>query len=98
MASCNLPHFGLQQAAQGKQSAAELLLCQAEKEICLILRAVHGALEQPALRSGIKLHSRVMSRCEQVCADLLCCEQQLIELKMVVHRLHGIGVRPLRYS
>ena len=79
VANLRLGHF-----AEGKQSAAELILGQAEQEISLILRRICRALEQPAAALLVELDPRVVTGGQCIRANLLRDDQQLIELQMVV--------------
>ena len=79
-----IANFGLSHFSQGKQSAAELLLGESEQEICLILGAVGGTLQQPAPASLIELHTRIVTSSKSVCANLLGHNQKLIKLQVIV--------------
>ncbi len=57
---------------------------QSEEEIRLVLRAIGGALQQPATSLLIEFHARIVAGCDRIGADLLRDRQQLIELKVVV--------------
>src|SRR5271170_1979440 len=75
-------HLRLGHFAEGKQSAAKLILGQAEQKISLILRRICRALEQPAAALLIELDPRVVTRRQCIRANLLRDNQQLIELQM----------------
>src|SRR2546427_9291654 len=79
-----IANFGLRHFPQGKQSAAELLLRESEQEICLVLGAVSGTLQQPAPASLIELHTRIMTSSKSICANLLGNNQRLVKLQMIV--------------
>ena len=70
-----LADLGLAHLAQRKQGAAQLLLRQAKEEIGLVLCAVGRALQHPASAALVELVARVMSRGQQVRADLARSDQ-----------------------
>src|SRR5258707_1065947 len=77
-------HLRLIHLAQRKARAAELLLRETKKKICLVLGGIGGAAQQPAIALGIKLAARVVSRSKEVGANLPRGDQQLIELQVIV--------------
>ncbi len=79
-----LANLGLGHAAERKESAAELLLREAEEKVSLVLAAVGGTLEQPASAGIVVLHAGVVAGGNAIGADLLRDYEQLIKLQMIV--------------
>src|SRR5579864_7720544 len=77
-------NLGLIHSAKRKQSPAELLLCESEEKIRLVLGAVCGTLQPPATARIMKFDARIMPGRYRICADLLCHGEQLIELQVIV--------------
>src|SRR5690242_16931164 len=84
MTARDFSHLGLQQPAQGKERAAELLLGEAKEEVSLVARGIYSALEQPAAAGAIKLNARVVAGGQALSANLPRGNQQLIKLQVIV--------------
>src|SRR5262249_42172958 len=82
--SRQLTHLWLAHVAEGKAGTTKLFLSQAKQKICLVLRGIGSATQQPAISIRIEVAASVMARSQQVSADLPRSNQQLIELQMVV--------------
>ena len=72
----------------------KLLLRQAEEEVGLILGQIGGALENPALASGVELVHRIVAGGDAAGADALRGLEELVELEVVVAERAGNGRAP----
>src|ERR1700722_4839240 len=83
--------LGLGHVSKRKQSAAELLLGEAEKKIRLVLALVGGTPEQPAPTSIVVVHAGGVTGGNAVGADLASDHQKLIELHVIIAEAAGNG-------
>jgi len=77
--------------AEREESVGELFLGEAEEEVGLILGAVGGAFENPAIASGVELVDGVVAGGDAGCADGAGGLEKLVELEVVVAERAGDG-------
>ncbi len=77
--------------AQGEEGARELGLGETEEEVGLVLGAVGGTGEDPAVADGVEVIAGVVAGGDTLGADLAGGEEELIELEVVVAEGAGDG-------
>ena len=82
---------GLLHLAEREEGVGELVLGQAEEEVGLVLGAVGGAAEDPAVADGIEVVAGVVAGGDLGGADLAGGEEELVELEVVVAEGAGDG-------
>ena len=86
MADGWLLHF-----AEGEERAGELILCEAEEEVGLVLAVIGGAGENPAAADFVEVVAGVVACGDAVGADLAGGDEELVELEVVVAEGAGDG-------
>lgn len=77
--------------AQGEEGAGELGLGEAEEEVGLVLGAVGGTGEDPAVADGVEVIAGVVAGGDSLGTDLAGGEEELIELEVIVAEGAGDG-------
>ena len=80
----NLTHARLLVLAEWEKRMRKLLLGKSEEKIGLVLAGIGRPLEDPPAAFGIIMIACIVARRNHVSADLPRCQQQLIELQVVV--------------
>src|SRR5262249_13947332 len=85
----NVSDFGLRQVTERKQCLRELLLCETEEKVGLVLLTISAAKQKPTAQRRIVPHSCIVARCDAIGSNTGGALNEMMKLDVVVAQNAG---------